>query len=343
MNRSLALAASAIAIIASTGIGAAQAQERTIRKIGAWAIISHSERGVFDRCLGQMGNSRSGALRVAYTTRGIWSVSFPGFGGKRPQIGVARLNRLEAPRVLFTDHGARASAPLSPRWIDEFRRGGMLTIDVAGRRYSWDMRDTGAVLGAVQDCTSRERAAAARRAPPPPRFTAPPPPPPRYVIAPPPPRNVAPPPAAGTTPPPPPPPPPPPVATPDPVETLKSVYASLDKARDEPFSKRLEALRAAAAKRSDETGEPVAGLDFDYAISAQDHDANMESTVRYELLGRDDRRASFRVTFNNGGPVELRYDLTLENGRWLIDDVWRLNGEKWSLADLLREGAGASK
>ena len=42
-------------------------------------------------------------------------------------------------------------------------------------------------------------------------------------------------------------------------------------------------------------------------------------------------------------PRELLYNLVLENGRWLIDDVRSLKGSPWVLSELLRQGADAHR
>lgn len=306
------------ALFILTAANDARAQERKLQQIGAWTIIANYDKGAFNRCIAEM-RGPNGVLRVAIMANGVWSVSFPGFGGNRPQVGIARLNRLEAKSVLFTDHGARASAPLSPRWIEEFRRGGSLSIIVGRRSFGWAMANTGPAFGAVQDCVGKQRGPAAVK-PPPRRFGfaqphahgyAPPPPPPAVI----------------------------PVPAADPLATLKYVYANLDKPRSEPFSRRLAALRAAAERRSDQIKEPVIGLDFDYAINGQDMEPGTPASVRFRILGEDARRTSVLVSFRNGAPVELRYDLVLENGQWLIDDVWQIGGDAWALSDLLRQGA----
>jgi hypothetical protein len=342
MIRSVALISGAVCVFVSAIGVPAQAQETKVRRIGAWDVVAINEKGAFNRCAAQM-SSGSGALRIAYIVNGAWSVSFPGFGGRGQHVGAARLNALQAPQVLFTDHGPRASAPLSPRWVDEFRRGGTLGIAVARRNFAWDMRDTGPVLGAVQDCVNQRRGVAAPISPPrmagfahPRAHGYAPPPPPVYVAAPPPPNPAQPrpgyapayvPPAQQAAP------------MSDPVAVLKYVYANIDKPRAEPFSQKLAGLRAAAIKKSEEIKEPVSGLDFDYALNAQDAEPGTAKSVKYQILGQDARRASIKVSLKNGQPIELRYDLVFENNQWMIDEVWQIGGDAWALSDLYKEGA----
>lgn len=136
-----------------------------------------------------------------------------------------------------------------------------------------------------------------------------------------------------------------PAARPDPLRVLRAIYANPGKTRSpEPFSRRLAGLAEAARKRSRELDEPVAGLDFDYAVNGQDHDPGLARTVRYEILQQGPASAEVKVAFRNGGPQELRYDLVLENGRWLIDDVRSLTRDNaWTLSALLREGAATPR
>ena len=127
----------------------------------------------------------------------------------------------------------------------------------------------------------------------------------------------------------------------DPAEPIRALYARPGAARSrEPFTKRLQALRAAAIKRSRELEEPVSGLDFDYSVNGQDHEDGMARSVRIAVLTQSDSRAEVKVTFRNGAPQELRYDMALEGGRWLVDDVRSLtNDTAWVLSELYREGA----
>ena len=134
-------------------------------------------------------------------------------------------------------------------------------------------------------------------------------------------------------------------AGPDPLAPLKWVYARIDKARDrEPFSKRLDALLKAAVKRSRELGEPLPGLDFDYAVNGQDTEKGTAKSVRYTITAQDAGRARVTVNFRNGGPQELRYALVFESGKWLIDDVSNAKkGEEWILSALYIEAAKTPK
>jgi hypothetical protein len=131
----------------------------------------------------------------------------------------------------------------------------------------------------------------------------------------------------------------------DVLAPLNFVYATVEKGRDrEPFSKRLQALYDAAAKRSDELNEPVAGIDFDYAINGQDFEPATVRSVRHRIVKQDGSTATVETTFRNGGPQKLIYVLVLEGGQWLIDEVRSVTKDNtWTLSALLIQGAKTPK
>jgi hypothetical protein len=131
----------------------------------------------------------------------------------------------------------------------------------------------------------------------------------------------------------------------DPAAPIRALYAKPGAARSrEPFTKRLQALQAAAIKRSRELDEPVSGLDFDYVVNGQDHEDGMARSVRIAVLSQSEARAEVKVTFRNGPLQELRYDMALEGGRWLVDDVRSLTKDQsWVLSELYREGAATPR
>jgi hypothetical protein len=132
-------------------------------------------------------------------------------------------------------------------------------------------------------------------------------------------------------------------ATADPLDTLRKIYSG-PRARDaEPFSRRLNALYQATIKRSRELNEPVEGLDFEYSTNAQDHEPGTYASVRMSLLARAGAKAKAKVTFKNGGPQELHYELVLEGGVWLVDDITSHGEQKWRYSQMLRKGAATPK
>ena len=103
----------------------------------------------------------------------------------------------------------------------------------------------------------------------------------------------------------------------DPLAPLKLVYTKGAR----PFSTRL----AADYKIADDHGKATSmdgpgEFDWDYASGGgQD---GVQGSVRYQVTAQTASRASVKVTFRNFEPHELRYDLVLEGGRWLIDEVY---------------------
>jgi hypothetical protein len=126
---------------------------------------------------------------------------------------------------------------------------------------------------------------------------------------------------------------------------LNYVYSTVETRRDrEPFSKRLQALYDAASKRADELNEPVAGVDFDYAINGQDFEPATVRSVRHRIVRQDGASATVETTFRNAGPQKLVYSLVLEGGQWLIDEVRsHTRGGEWVLSALLIKGARTPK
>lgn len=124
------------------------------------------------------------------------------------------------------------------------------------------------------------------------------------------------------------------------ISLVKELY-NADLVRDaEPFSSRLLPLHEAAMAKSMELNEPVAGLDFDYVINGQDFEADTYSSAKFEIVSKSATRAEIKVTFNNGGPQELRYDVVPgDDGLWWIDEVRSVTpGSEWVLSELLIEG-----
>jgi hypothetical protein len=125
------------------------------------------------------------------------------------------------------------------------------------------------------------------------------------------------------------------------IKLVKELYDA-NLVRDaEPFAPRLLALQEAAMAKSMELNEPVSGLDFDYVVNGQDYEENTHSSATFEVISKSDTKAEIKVTFNNGGPQELRYDVVPgEDGLWWIDEVRSLTpGYEWVLSELLAEGA----
>jgi len=131
-------------------------------------------------------------------------------------------------------------------------------------------------------------------------------------------------------------------ASPDPVAALRAFYGKPAGTSEASFmSPRLRRLYAAQQERSRRAGDVMPGLDFGFACGCQDSDDDYFRRNRYRLVSRDDRKARVTVTVklfaNQPETQDITFDLTLENGRWLIDDVSGASGDiSWGLARLLQ-------
>jgi hypothetical protein len=131
-------------------------------------------------------------------------------------------------------------------------------------------------------------------------------------------------------------------AAPDPVAALRAFYAKPERAPAEPFmSPRLRRLYEAQKRRSATAEGPLSGLDFGFDCGCQDHDDNYRTRNRYRLVSRDERTAKVTVTVklfaDQRETQDITFDLALQNGRWLIDDVSGASGNiSWVLSRLLQ-------
>jgi len=128
----------------------------------------------------------------------------------------------------------------------------------------------------------------------------------------------------------------------DPVETVREAYrlekASLQGAGPSPlsesergklFSHGFVTLWAQDEKFMRTTGDigNVVG-DYDVLLNAQDYDETTLSDLRLTLTKRTPSRAEVHASFHVFAhePVqEVRFDLVVQGGRWVIDDI-RSNG-----------------
>lgn len=137
----------------------------------------------------------------------------------------------------------------------------------------------------------------------------------------------------------------------DPARFVASIYADgregvvwaqwLDGARrGEWFSHALTALWAQRDARARKTSDELGAVDFDIATNSQGMEVK-RFTVR--TLSRDASHAGVvaRLTPDNwvrksDRENEIRYDLVLEHGRWVIDDVHSvIEPHAWSLRAIL--------
>ncbi|WP_439575666.1 DUF3828 domain-containing protein [Phreatobacter sp.] len=124
----------------------------------------------------------------------------------------------------------------------------------------------------------------------------------------------------------------------DPVATVRGLYGRQQGTSDQPFlSARLKRLFDEQIARSRQADEVMPGLDFDYACGCQDYDEGFRTTLRLTAGTRDAASAEVVATFRLfDQDSEIRFDLTYENGRWLIDDARRTGTDGWTLSHLLQ-------
>jgi hypothetical protein len=116
-------------------------------------------------------------------------------------------------------------------------------------------------------------------------------------------------------------------------KTIRDIYASYEAEAPKVgpvFDKRLQALVEADNAQAD-GGE--GRIDWDVFVNGQDFRITEVSVGKLEIAGDTAHITARFKNFDN--PQEISYTLRLEDGRWLIDDIQSMNGEKWSMSELL--------
>jgi Protein of unknown function (DUF3828) len=121
----------------------------------------------------------------------------------------------------------------------------------------------------------------------------------------------------------------------DPVATVRAFYAKDSIRAAQFYSKRLKALFAEDDRKA---GGEIGNLDFAFHVNAQDTEDGWQKTLRLALLSKAEKRAEVKAAFKNFEPQDIRYDMVLENGRWLIDDARSLGKTRWRLSTILAKG-----
>jgi hypothetical protein len=127
-------------------------------------------------------------------------------------------------------------------------------------------------------------------------------------------------------------------ATAEPMRLVKSFYARDYDEEKMPLSAPLRKLHGCVVALSNKRDEPLAGLNFVWTLGAQDAEEGWEKTLGFKELDRAQGRATIQATFRNGDPQEIRYHMIREKGRWVVDDIQYLTGEKTTLSALFRLG-----
>jgi len=156
------------------------AQEKQLSQLGAWSIIARYENGRLHRCIAQQ-TSKSGMLRFAQFPDGKWNFSVP-CAGQNINDGVeVLLGKTGSVIPVRTDLQACRSFtnPAPAFMLDEYRRGGTLTVVLGQTRLSWNLANAAQALNEAANCARQSPArSAATTAPaavfPPPAVTRPP-------------------------------------------------------------------------------------------------------------------------------------------------------------------------
>lgn len=131
-----------------------------------------------------------------------------------------------------------------------------------------------------------------------------------------------------------------PPAPADPVALVRSFYVPgfIDHEMM-PLSPRLTRLLKAAMDNSKKINAPVPGIDFAWHINGQDAEEDTLKTVKVGEPTQQGQKTLLRVTFRNGGPMELQYDLLQVAGKWQVDDIHSVRKPRWTLSKMLEQGA----
>jgi hypothetical protein len=85
--------------------------------------------------------------------------------------------------------------------------------------------------------------------------------------------------------------------------------------------RRLQALYTAAARNATGSASPCRASTSSSSSTARTRSRGLRRSLRIVEQSRTEDRARVGVGFRNFGPQSLIYDLVLENGRWVIDEV----------------------
>jgi hypothetical protein len=97
------------------------------------------------------------------------------------------------------------------------------------------------------------------------------------------------------------------------------------------YTPQLAALFAADKKKS---GGEVGCIDFDFWTNSQDPTGLRDIRVS-SMAQPDASRKTVVATFTIEGSQEIHFEFRRIDGRWRLDDVSSVKGERWTLSKLL--------
>ena len=129
----------------------------------------------------------------------------------------------------------------------------------------------------------------------------------------------------------------------DPVAVVRAIYAGYE--RDKPaawydrnYSAGLKKLIDAdqkSAHKADDAGH----FDWDPIINAQDWKL---TDIRISLVSQTAGQAVVDASFHNlDADQHMRFDLVLQAGNWVIDDLQALDKPRWTMSKILQDAPDA--
>lgn len=79
----------------------------------------------------------------------------------------------------------------------------------------------------------------------------------------------------------------------------------------------------------------VGCIDFDFWVNGQDWKLGKVNVSGQPVPGHPDQKLVVAAFDNLRTPMELHFHFVQQRGKWLLDDVDSLKGEKWTLSRLL--------
>jgi hypothetical protein len=124
---------------------------------------------------------------------------------------------------------------------------------------------------------------------------------------------------------------------------VRAIYAGYE--RDKPaawynrsYSARLRKLIDADQKSAHKAGD-AGHFDWDPIINAQDWKL---TDIRILLVSQAAGQAVVDASFHNlDSDQHMRFDLVLQAGKWVIDDLQSLNKPRWTMSKILQDAPDA--
>jgi hypothetical protein len=127
----------------------------------------------------------------------------------------------------------------------------------------------------------------------------------------------------------------------DPVKFVSDVYTKYigsDRAR-KPYQAPTHIYSPRLSKLLDEdkrkANDEVGCIEFDFWLNGQDASIRKPPAVSAKPSTRADQQTVIATFVNIRTPMELQFDFVRIGGKWLLDDVHSLKGERWTLSKLL--------